>query len=110
MSTTSKRASLARALPGRPFDRAATSLTTGGEGASLVPAGSPGSGGTASLEAWVTKRQLAAHLQVTPRWIELQYPRGLPHVRRDGIVRYQISEVEQWLRNGEQTGVIDAAQ
>ncbi|HEV3071774.1 MAG TPA: hypothetical protein VGY76_10175 [Solirubrobacteraceae bacterium] len=72
------------------------------EGVSLVPAGSPGAGGSGSVEAWVTKRQLAAHLQVSPRWIELQYPHGLPHVRRDAIVRYRISEVERWLREGEQ--------
>jgi hypothetical protein len=109
-STTSTRTSLARALPGCPFDRAAMSPKTRGEGASLVPAGSPGAGGTGNLEAWVTKRQLAAHLQVTPRWFALQYPHGLPYVRRDGIVRYRISEVERWLRDGEQTRVIDAAQ
>ena len=46
---------------------------------------------------WVTKRQLADHLQVTPRWIELQHPQGLPHLRRGGIVRYRISDVEAWL-------------
>jgi hypothetical protein len=46
---------------------------------------------------WVTKRQLADHLQVTPRWIELQYSHGLPHLRRGGIVRYRISDVEAWL-------------
>jgi hypothetical protein len=93
-STTSTRTSLARALPGCPVDRAATLPKTQREGASLVPAGSLGSD-VGNLEAWVTKRQLAAHLQVTPRWIELQYPHGLPHVRRDDIVRYRISEVER---------------
>lgn len=35
------------------------------------------------VEGWVTKRQLAAHLHVTPRWIELQHRRGLPRLRRD---------------------------
>ncbi len=109
-STTSTRASLARALPSRPFDRTATSPKTRGTGASLVPPGSLGAGGTGHLEGWVTKRQLAAHLQVTPRWIELQYPHGLPYIRREGIVRYRISEVERWLRDSEQTGVVDAAQ
>src|ERR1700722_19204210 len=29
-------------------------------------------------EPWVTKRQLADHLSVTPRWIELQQLHGLP--------------------------------
>ena len=55
-STTSTRTSLARAPPGRPVDRAATSPKTRGKGASLVPAGSLGAGGTGNLEAWVTKR------------------------------------------------------
>jgi hypothetical protein len=31
-------------------------------------------------ESWVTKRQLADHLSVTPRWIELQQPLGLPRL------------------------------
>jgi hypothetical protein len=51
-------------------------------------------------EPWVTKRQLASHLQVTERWIELQHPDGLPHLRRGGIVRYRISEVDSWLLSG----------
>ncbi len=101
-STTSMRIRPAGPRPSRPVDRApGVSPTTRRGGPSLVPAGSPGAGG-GSMEAWVTKRQLAAHLQVSPRWIELQYPHGLPHVRRDAIVRYRISEVERWLREGEQ--------
>jgi hypothetical protein len=56
---------------------------------------------TATIEAhekWLTKQQLAAHLQVTPRWIESQQPLGLPHLRMGGINRYFVSEVEAWLR------------
>jgi hypothetical protein len=49
-------------------------------------------------EEWATKQQLAAHLQVTPRWIEAQQPLGLPHMRMRGINRYIVSEVEAWLR------------
>lgn len=49
-------------------------------------------------EPWVTKQQLADHLSVTRRWIELQQPRGLPHLRTGGMNRYRISEVEAWLR------------
>lgn len=60
-------------------------------------------GGTGT-EQWVTKQQLATHLQVTPRWIELQHPLGLPHLRRGGIVRYRISEVESWLLSCPATG------
>jgi hypothetical protein len=48
-------------------------------------------------ERWVTKQQLADHLLVTPRWIELQQHVGLPRLRVAGIVRYRISEVEAWL-------------
>lgn len=49
-------------------------------------------------EPWVTKRQLADHLSVTPRWIELQQPLGLPRISTGGMSRYRISEVEAWLR------------
>jgi hypothetical protein len=49
-------------------------------------------------EPWVTKRRLADHLSVTPRWIELQQPLGLPHLSTGGMNRYRFSEVEAWLR------------
>jgi phage terminase Nu1 subunit (DNA packaging protein) len=55
-------------------------------------------GGYRRPEPWVTKRQLAEHLKVTVRWIETQHHLGLPYVRRGGVVRYRISEVEAWLR------------
>jgi hypothetical protein len=45
-------------------------------------------------EPWVTKRQLADHLGVTPRGIELQHPLGRPHLSTGGMSRYRISEVE----------------
>jgi hypothetical protein len=49
-------------------------------------------------ERWINKQQLAEHLLVTPRWIELQQHVGLPHLRAGVLVRYRISEVEAWLR------------
>jgi hypothetical protein len=49
-------------------------------------------------ERWVTKRQLADHLQVTRRWIESQQPLGLPYLRMGGMNRYIVSEVETWIR------------
>jgi hypothetical protein len=49
-------------------------------------------------EEWLTKQQLAAHLQVTPRWIESQQQLGLPHLHMLGINRYRVAEVEAWLR------------
>lgn len=55
-------------------------------------------------EPWVTKRELAAHLHVALRWIESQHHNGLPHVRRGGVLRYRISEVEQWLYGGSEGG------
>ncbi len=38
------------------------------------------------------------HLSVTPHWIELQQPLGLPRWSTGGMSRYRISEVETWLR------------
>jgi hypothetical protein len=49
-------------------------------------------------EPWVTKQQLAEHLGVTRRWIELQQQFGLPRLSTGGMNRYRISEVEAWLR------------
>lgn len=51
-----------------------------------------------SPEPWVAKQQLAEHLNVTRRWIELQQPLGLPHLSTGGMNRYRISEVEAWLQ------------
>lgn len=49
-------------------------------------------------EQWLTKRELADYLRVTPRWIELQQHLGLPVLRLGAVNRYRISEVEGWLR------------
>jgi hypothetical protein len=48
-------------------------------------------------EAAQPNRQLADHLSVTPRWIELQQPLGLPRLSTGGMSRYRVSEVEAWL-------------
>lgn len=54
---------------------------------------------TASFgEKWLTKRELAAYLRVTPRFIELQQQLGLPVLRLGAANRYRVSEVEAWLR------------
>jgi hypothetical protein len=58
-------------------------------------------------ERWITKQQLADHLLVTPRWIELQQHVGLPYLRMGGLVRYRISEVEAWFRKRYPTGAGD---
>jgi hypothetical protein len=93
-STTSTRAGSPRVHePRRAAVHAASVLRAERDGgaSSRTPGAGPGG------EPWVTKRQLADHLQVTPRWIELQHPHGLPRLRRGGIVRYRISDVEAWL-------------
>jgi len=50
-------------------------------------------------ERWLTKRELADHLRVTPRFIELQQHSGLPVLRIGAVNRYRISEVERWIRS-----------
>jgi hypothetical protein len=42
-------------------------------------------------ERWVTKQELAEHLSVSRRWIELQHARGLPHLSTAGMSRYRVS-------------------
>lgn len=49
-------------------------------------------------EPWLTKPQLAEHLAVSNRWIEMQQRVGLPYLRMGGLNRYRVSEVEAWLR------------
>jgi predicted DNA-binding transcriptional regulator AlpA len=49
-------------------------------------------------EPWLTKQQLAEHLAVSDRWIEMQQHVGLPYLRMGGLNRYRASEVEAWLR------------
>jgi hypothetical protein len=48
---------------------------------------------------WMTKQQLAEHLRVTRRWIEAQQAVGLPHLHTPSMNRYQLIEVEEWLRS-----------
>ncbi len=49
-------------------------------------------------EQWLTKREIAAHLRVTERFIELQQQVGLPVFRMGAVNRYRVSEVEAWSR------------
>jgi phage terminase Nu1 subunit (DNA packaging protein) len=58
----------------------------------------------ASRPVLLTKKQLAAHLGRSTRWIELQVRRGLPVeavTDRFGGRRYDLAKVEAWLRAGE---------
>jgi hypothetical protein len=49
-------------------------------------------------EPWLTKRQLAAHLGYSTRWIEQQVKAGMPCQRWGGRLRFQVSAVEAWLK------------
>lgn len=57
----------------------------------------------------LSKRQLAASLNRSPRWVEIQQrDNGLPFTRNEaGYCRYVYGEVLAWLR--EQRGADDAA-
>ena len=62
----------------------------------------PTPGGAAALipfprEPWVTKKQLAAHLGYSTRWVELQVRKGMPRAPFAGPMRFKISAVEAWL-------------
>jgi hypothetical protein len=49
-------------------------------------------------EPWLTEQQLAEHLAVSYRWIELQQHVGLTYLRMDGLNRCRVSEVEARIR------------
>lgn len=51
----------------------------------------------------VTKQQLAAHLQRSPRWIEIKVNEGMPSENLDRFGRrmFDLAAVERWLAAGE---------
>jgi hypothetical protein len=104
-------------IPNR--SRSAPPRRTAGRGLGRVPRGIPraarrGLGAYPAVdsaqlgERWLTKREIAAYLRVTPRFIELQQQVGLPVLRMGAVNRYRISEVEAWVRGqypgGQATG------
>lgn len=48
-------------------------------------------------EPWVTKLQLARHLQVSEKTVERWIADGMPCLRGKRLVRFQISRCEAWL-------------
>ena len=48
--------------------------------------------------AWITEKELAAHLRVSVRHLINLRRRGLPHILLGSVVRYDLSEVEAYLR------------
>lgn len=61
-------------------------------GANVVPFRARG-----GREAWVTKLQLAAHLQVSAKTIDRWVAQGMPCLRRSRTMRFQVSACESWL-------------
>jgi excisionase family DNA binding protein len=51
-----------------------------------------------TLEGWLTKQQLAAHLGYSTRWVEYRIHEGMPHERFGRRMRFRASEVEAWLK------------
>lgn len=51
-----------------------------------------------TLEPWVSKAHLTAHLGCGTRFIEQRMSEGLPHTRFSRkMVRFRVTEVERWL-------------
>lgn len=53
----------------------------------------------AGNEAWVTKQQLADHLQVSVKTIERWIAEGMPCLRRKRFLRFRLSACEAWLED-----------
>lgn len=51
----------------------------------------------AQLEPWLTKRQVAEHLGVSPRWLDARIAEGLPRRELAGASKLRVSDVERWL-------------
>ena len=53
----------------------------------------------AAPEGWVSKRVVARHFGVCTRTVENWGSRGCPRLKgRNGLRRYRLSEMEDWLR------------
>jgi predicted DNA-binding transcriptional regulator AlpA len=50
-----------------------------------------------SQEPYLCKKQIAAHLGYSTRWVELKMREGLPSKMIGGQRRYRLSEVERWI-------------
>lgn len=52
-------------------------------------------------EPWVSRRQLAAHLGFSLRWVDLRVRDGMPSMKMRGERRFKVSECERWLEQQE---------
>jgi predicted DNA-binding transcriptional regulator AlpA len=51
-------------------------------------------------ESWVSLKQAAAHLGVSPSWLYQKGPLAqVPRVRIGNKYRYQLSELDSWVKN-----------
>jgi hypothetical protein len=57
-----------------------------------------------TLEPWLDKRRLAAHLSCSVRSVESALAEGCPHAVIFGRPKFRVSEVEPWL---ERTGHLE---
>jgi hypothetical protein len=49
------------------------------------------------LEPWMTKQQLANHLSMSARWIEMRVREGMPMMHFGNRARFKASRVENWI-------------
>ncbi|MGO9448230.1 MAG: hypothetical protein ACLP04_06190 [Solirubrobacteraceae bacterium] len=49
------------------------------------------------LEPWMTKQQLANHLSMSVRWIEMRVREGMPVMHFGNRARFKLSQVENWI-------------
>ena len=52
-----------------------------------------------STQTWLSERQLAEHLQISVRHLHNLRQAGLPHILLGSTVRYDLAEVEAFIRN-----------
>jgi excisionase family DNA binding protein len=50
-----------------------------------------------AVEPWMTKQQLANHLKMSIRWIEMCVREGMPMMRFGSRPRFKASQVEHWI-------------
>jgi excisionase family DNA binding protein len=49
------------------------------------------------IEPWMTKQQLANHLGMSIRWVEMRVRDGMPMMRFGSRPRFRASQVEDWI-------------
>jgi excisionase family DNA binding protein len=50
-----------------------------------------------ALEPWMTKQQLANHLSMSKRWVEMRVREGMPMMHFGNRARFKASQVENWI-------------